>query len=467
MSNDSVIIEGAEESEPLIEKATTPLPLGTLIPLCCIVFAEPMIFSIIFPFIFFMVKSFGVAEVDVGNYAGWIAGSFSIAQAVTSYPIGWVSDRIGRRPILLAGLVGNIVTVIGFGFSKSLVWAMVTRSICGFLNGNVGIAKCVIAEITDSSNRGTAFSMIGFMWSLGGMIGPALGGLLADPVGQYPGTWISRIELFQEYPYLLPCLASSVFSLFGLVMAIMYMPETSRPEPVVITTDLEESSDAANIESDINAVLGDESKMKQQLRSCYHAIVSYALLALCGTLFVELYPLWTATEPGLGGLGFSTRDIGVSITVTGAVSLVFQILAYPRLEARFSAKQLFRLGLAVFILVHPTFPLLSKWILDQSPGSVLWTLLLVLLGVRTIASVLCFTSIMILINASAPEGMLGSMNGIAQMGASAVRSVAPPICGMLYAWSLGQGHVYPFDYNLVFCITSITSLLALLWSTVY
>lgn len=198
-----------------INSNNTPLPLHIGIPLCCILFAEPMIFSIIFPFIFFMVRSFGVAEDQVGRYAGWIAASFSMAQFVTSYPIGRLSDRWGRRPILLLGLAGNIVCVIGFGLSRSLAWAIASRVLCGLLNGNNGVAKSVLAEVTDDSNRALAFSLVSFLWNLGSMVGPVLGGLLADPVAQYPDSFLARLELFRSFPFLLPCLVSSVFSIFG------------------------------------------------------------------------------------------------------------------------------------------------------------------------------------------------------------------------------------------------------------
>jgi MFS family permease len=87
-----------------------------------------------------------------------------------------------------------------------------------------------LGEITDSSNQGEAFSMFGFMFGLGSLIAPTLGGLLADPVGKYPQLF-GHITLLREYPYLLPCVVSSLFSLFGLVMGILYLEETLGKRP--------------------------------------------------------------------------------------------------------------------------------------------------------------------------------------------------------------------------------------------
>jgi MFS family permease len=73
-----------------------------------------------------MVKGFGIAadEKDIGWYVGMLASSFCLAQLFTSLPWGWISDRIGRRPVILIGLVGNAITCSLFGWSKSFGFAV-------------------------------------------------------------------------------------------------------------------------------------------------------------------------------------------------------------------------------------------------------------------------------------------------------------------------------------------------------
>lgn len=105
-----------------------------------------------------------------------------------------MSDRYGRRPILLLGLIGSTIASLFFGLSKSLAWAIVSRSMCGLLNGmthrvffscallntnlqtsilqqhhtgNVGVAKSMLGEIADPSNQSQAFSIFGFAWGIG------------------------------------------------------------------------------------------------------------------------------------------------------------------------------------------------------------------------------------------------------------------------------------------------------------
>lgn len=103
--------------------------------------------------------------------------------------------------------------------------ALMSRSLCGLLNGNIGVAKCVLGEITDDSNQSFAFSLFGFLYGMGTLVAPMLGGLLSNPATKYPnlfGNW----GLFIEFPYLLPCIISSLVSLFGFVVGLLFFEET-------------------------------------------------------------------------------------------------------------------------------------------------------------------------------------------------------------------------------------------------
>ncbi|KAF9391701.1 hypothetical protein CPC16_004053, partial [Podila verticillata] len=114
-------------------------------------------------------RDFGITENEdeIGFFCGLIASSFFFAQFCTSIFWGYMSDRYGRRPILLLGLIGSTIASLFFGLSKSLAWAIVSRSMCGLLNGNVGVAKSMLGEIADPSNQSQAFSIFGFAWGIG------------------------------------------------------------------------------------------------------------------------------------------------------------------------------------------------------------------------------------------------------------------------------------------------------------
>lgn len=83
---------------------------------------------------------------------------------------GKISDRFGRRPVLLTGLIGNSVSSCLFGLSTNIWWAIGSRALCGVMNGNSGVARSVVSEITDNTNKPKAFSIFSIMWNTG-MIG--------------------------------------------------------------------------------------------------------------------------------------------------------------------------------------------------------------------------------------------------------------------------------------------------------
>jgi MFS family permease len=97
-------------------------------------------------------------------------------------PWGWLADRYGRKPIILSGLLGSITATLIFGFSRSFTQALIARIVSGLLNGNIGPMRTMIVElVVDKAHRARAFSVLPFAWSLGSIIGPAIGGTLIPP----------------------------------------------------------------------------------------------------------------------------------------------------------------------------------------------------------------------------------------------------------------------------------------------
>ncbi|GJJ76945.1 hypothetical protein EMPS_09304 [Entomortierella parvispora] len=212
-----------DESPPEI----TPLPKIPLFVLSVVIFSEPLTSTILFPFVYFMVRDFHITEneEEIGFFCGLIASSFFFAQFCTSIFWGYMSDRYGRRPILLLGLIGSTIACLFFGLSKSLVWAITSRSMCGLLNGNVGVAKSMLGEIADSTNQSQAFSIFGFAWGIGMIIGPVLGGYLANPAQNFPDTF-GQWPFFIKYPYFLPCFVAATGSVAGFTVGYFFLEET-------------------------------------------------------------------------------------------------------------------------------------------------------------------------------------------------------------------------------------------------
>jgi MFS family permease len=95
----------------------------------------------IFPYIYYMVKSFKITndERQIAMYAGMVTSAFAMAEFLASIFWGRLSDRVGRKPILLTGLAGTGISMVVFGFAPSLPIALLARALGGILNGYVHI----------------------------------------------------------------------------------------------------------------------------------------------------------------------------------------------------------------------------------------------------------------------------------------------------------------------------------------
>ncbi|GAB7366856.1 hypothetical protein MBLNU230_g1026t1 [Neophaeotheca triangularis] len=197
-----------------------------ILSLCRI--CEPIAFMSIFPYIYYMIESFHITSdsKQIALYAGMVTSAFAFAEFATGVVWGRLSDRFGRKPILLSGMAGTGVSMIVFGFAPSLPVALIARALGGMLNGNIGVINTTVAEIiTEEVHEPFAFGVMPFIWCLGAIIGSGLGGALADPVRNYPA-YFAPGTIWERFPYLLPNVVCVGFVLLGLMIGILFLQET-------------------------------------------------------------------------------------------------------------------------------------------------------------------------------------------------------------------------------------------------
>ncbi|KAL0261476.1 hypothetical protein SLS55_002906 [Diplodia seriata] len=196
--------------------------------------SEPLTQTSLQAYMFYQLKSFDPSLPDstIASQAGILQGAFTATQFVTAVLWGRIADAewAGRKKVILIGLLGTTISALGFGFSKSFVTAVVFRCLGGVLNGNIGVMRTMIAEIIKEKRyQSRAFLLLPMTFNIGVIIGPILGGLLADPVGNYPylfgpGSLVggkNGVGWMTKWPYALPNLVSAVF-LFCSSMAILF-----------------------------------------------------------------------------------------------------------------------------------------------------------------------------------------------------------------------------------------------------
>src|SRR6266853_1920710 len=138
------------------------------------VFIDLIGFGIVIPLLQIYGTSFHASGLELGA----LMSTFSFMQFIFAPLLGRLSDRIGRRPVLLLGLLGSSLSYLIYGFTDSFAGLLISRAVHGACAATISTAQAYIADTTEESKRAQAMGMIGAAFGLGFVLGPAVGGLL-------------------------------------------------------------------------------------------------------------------------------------------------------------------------------------------------------------------------------------------------------------------------------------------------
>ncbi len=178
-----------------------------------IVFVDLVGFGVIIPLLPFFGEHFGASPAQVGL----LMAAYSFTQFLAAPLWGRLSDRIGRRPVLIASLTGAVGAYVWLGFANSLWMLFAARLAGGAMAGNISTAFAYVADITGPSNRAKGMGMVGAAFGLGFIFGPAIGGILAGPD-----------PLAADYRT--PALAAAALSGLALVLTVLILKESLPPD---------------------------------------------------------------------------------------------------------------------------------------------------------------------------------------------------------------------------------------------
>ncbi|KAK1226807.1 hypothetical protein PQX77_010214 [Marasmius sp. AFHP31] len=419
---------------------TTPLPkLQTALALL-IAHAEPVTAHVIYPFIPAFILKTGITNGDekrTGYYSGIIESLFFVTECLTVFHWGRMSDRVGRRPVLLIGPLGLTFAMLGFGLSKTFWHMVVFRCAQGVFNGNLGVVKTLMAEFTDDTNLSDAFMLLSLTWNVGGTIGPALGGILSDPANRWPR--IFGNAFFRDNPYLLPCAAAAMFAFIGFLGCLLFLKETHKTRAKI------EMNIASPPSERDPLVQRDHGRDQAQLtiyeivipnRPLQRTLICHAFQAFTQMSHRVVLPLVYSTSIPEGGLGLSPFQIGMILAIYGVCNALLQILVYNPILKKIGPKRMFTLSYS-FHLIRIFVMMLARIVAAQA-GCVnwlVWTLIIMQMCSSTLADT-TINAVATLIVKSAPPNALGAVNGIQQMISSALRGSSPLVVSPLFAVSL-------------------------------
>ncbi|TEB35962.1 MFS general substrate transporter [Coprinellus micaceus] len=201
----------------------TPLPKLQLAILCAVRLMDPVTFTQIFPYINEFISRLHLVEDDsqIGFYSGLVESTFALFQLLSIYQWAKLSDD----PVVVGGTFGLALATFFLGFTSSLRTILLSRALAGLFSGIAAVLHSVLGELTDSTNQHIAFPLYGLFWPLGSILGPILGGSLANPAKKYPDVFGEAF--FEEYPYFLPCFAAGLLAFATAVFGVLSLSETS------------------------------------------------------------------------------------------------------------------------------------------------------------------------------------------------------------------------------------------------
>ncbi|KAI6783982.1 uncharacterized protein J7T54_001858 [Emericellopsis cladophorae] len=412
---------------------SNPLPKLQIFLLCYARVMEPIAFFSIFPYIAQMVQRNGqLPEADVGFYSGLIESLFSAVQMVVLIFWGKLADRCGRKPTLIASVVGMCFTTAMFGFTQKIWQMMLTRALAGVFSGSGLIIRTMIAEHSNAETQARAFSWFAFAGNVGIFIGPIVGGTLASPAEQYPDTF-GRWQFFTDYPYALPSVACGAICATAVLVLALGLEETMPDEGV----------------SNFNAAKNERLSFNELLKSPGVGIVLwvYSHVMFLAFAFTAIMPVALYTPVGLGGLGLGPKLISMYMTLQGLSQALWLLLAFPWIQRRIGTKGVMTTAGVAYPFFFAGYIIINLLLRDGTHTAmvIFWIFAAVLVFFGPGVS-MAFTGAQLALNDVSPNPqVLSTLNAIALTASSGIRAVFPGFATAIYAVGVKnhimQGHL--------------------------
>jgi len=396
-----VLLRATHEHKELMNKR--------LLSIILVVFIDLLGFSLILPLLPYYAEKYGATQF----VTGLLVASYAVMQLIGAPLLGRLSDRYGRRPVLLASVFGTFIGFLLLGFADNIGTVLsnafdpqaanifvlgilfLSRMVDGLTGGNLSVAQAYISDVTDEQNRSKGLGMIGAAFGMGFIIGPATGGILS------------------QWGYAVPGFVAAALSFINLSLIYFWLPESLTEEK---RAEMPEKKPAITL-----------SALTQALtRPFTGAILTTRFFyGLAFAIFQTLFALYALQK-----FNFQARDTGFILTYVGVLSVFVQGFLIGRLTKRYREDVLILIG-CVMMTVS-----LIGWALTPS---VFW--LLVVLAPTAISGGILNTLLSSTLTKAVQPQEIGGILGLGSAIESATRIFAPIIGGYLLqafgTWSPG------------------------------
>jgi len=336
-------------------------------------------FGIIIPLIPFYAQDFGASKFEVGL----LFASYSLMQFIFAPIWGRISDRVGRRPILLVCLLGTALSFVVFGLADSLALLFIGRILAGFFGAVISTVHAFIADVTEPEDRAHGMGLVGAAFGLGFIFGPFIGGVMADLWG-----------------YAAPAYFAALLALGNMILAWYVLPESY---PVSVR-EKAKPGERGGLRTSLRQLGAALTRPKTGGLLTLYFIISFAMANMETTYALLTEELWN----------WGARENGLIFGYIGIVIVLTQGLAIRPLARRFGED---RLVISGILLLIP-----SLGLIPFSPGL---AVLMILSGIMAFGSGINTPSLTSLISRSGSAEEQGGIMGITQSLGGLARVVGP------------------------------------------
>ncbi len=345
-----------------------------LLPILGITFIDILGFSILIPLMPFYVLKFGAPAIAVGG----VFAAYSFCQFIAGPLWGNVSDRLGRKRVLIVSQVGSTIAWTLLAISPTIGWVFASRALEGFSGGNIGVTQAYVGDLVEPKQRGQAFAYVGAAFSAGFVFGPATGGILA-----------------QRYGFAVPFLLAAALQLLTLLLTIWGLPES-------------------------RGVTIAEGESVVGVRDIFASLADRAIAPVLWLRLVYTFGMygWFSTMTLIlrAQLGWGVGETSMAFAVFGILQVVLQLTAVGRGVARLGNRASTNLGFALCAAAFVLAPFMHTLPLAAA--------MLVLFGVGISVENAAFPA---LVSDLAPDARRGTALGVVSGLDSLAGFVMPPI----------------------------------------
>jgi len=285
------------------------------------IFIDLLGFGLVIPILPFYAEHYGASAFQVGL----LSMSYSLMQFIFAPIWGRISDRTGRRPVLLLCLFGTAIGHLFFAFADSLVMLFIARSLTGIAAASIPVAMAYISDVTTTENRAKGMGLVGAAFGLGFIFGPAIGGILS------------------QYGFPVPIYFASLLSAIASLLAYFALPESFTP------------GNLKNIEENKFNLKNLKSAIKNPAIGILFII--FFMITLSFANLESMFALFTEKK-----YGFDATDNGYIFALVGIISAITQGMLIGPLVKKFGEKKLITTSILLLGLGFILYPLANSLI---------------------------------------------------------------------------------------------------------